>query len=69
MDQFFAKVDRTKNFQTNRLRWRCTSGNRERSTWKSEKKTCSEQGKLLPQEAKNVKGYRRAHPWPTQVWS
>ncbi|XP_058949231.2 uncharacterized protein, partial [Pocillopora verrucosa] len=69
MDQFFAKVDRTKNFQTNRLRWRCTSGNRERSTWKSEKKTCSEQGKFLPQEAKNVKGYRRAHPWPTQVWS
>ncbi|PFX31224.1 hypothetical protein AWC38_SpisGene3964 [Stylophora pistillata] len=69
MDQFFAKVDRTKSFQTKRLRWRCVSGNSGRSAWKRENKACLDQEKLLPQEIKNVKGYRRAHPWPTQVWS
>lgn len=66
MDQFFAKVERTKNFQTNKPRWRCSSGS-ERGARRSEWKTSLEAGKR-PHGVRN-QGYRRAQPWPTQVWS
>lgn len=67
MDQFFAKVELTKNFQRpGKLRWRCCSGS-EIGARRNELKSSLELGKR-PHTVKNH-GYRRAQPWPTQVWS
>ncbi|KAJ7394398.1 hypothetical protein OS493_000207 [Desmophyllum pertusum] len=65
MDQFFARVERTKSFQTSRPRWRCSSGV-ERSARKT---TFVEPGGKRPHGGKKGPGYHRAQPWPTQVWS
>ena len=67
MDQFFAKVERTKCLQTTKQRWRCSSGV-DLSTRRSERKSLVEPGKCI-NVGKKEHGYRRAQPWPTQVWS
>lgn len=68
MDQFFAKVERTKCFQTSKLRWRCSSGV-ELNSRRSDRKVSLEVGSTRVQGGKKEHGYRRAQPWPTQVWS
>lgn len=67
MDQFFAKVERTKNLETSRPRWRCSSGGDRGARVLRERKNFLESGKR-PHIMKK-EGYRRAQPWPTQVWS
>ena len=70
MDQFFAKVERTNNFQTSKPKWRCSSGSASERSARvlREKKTSSESGKR-PLILVKKEGYRRAQPWPIQVWS
>ena len=68
MNQFFAKVEHTKTCQTSTPRWRCTSGV-DSSARKAERKIAVEQGKSSRGQERKERGYRRAKPWPTQVWT
>ena len=67
MDEFFAKVERTKCFQKDEQRWRCVSGVESIQRRNEKKSTLEIESRMFA--CKNGHGYRRAKPWPTQIWS
>ena len=68
MDNFFAKLERTKCFQRGEQRSRPVRGTDCNPRVKGESKNTLEQEKRI-YASKKEHGYRRARPWPIQVWS